>query len=262
MGAYHSPEDAYQAFFERFTAKDAAGWAACMSYPHVRVSPPREGGSARTASRFYPTPDDYAVAADWAPFEAAGWVRTEGVEPVRLHESDGMVHLLGGWSRFNAQGEPYLSNRVAYILTRLETGWGIQARFGIDSWDPDADRSAEEAAAVAVLQTALDAGMARDWEAHADTCHFPLTVVAPGQVLQIPSREELMRFESSRVEAEGDASPNVKAEIHAVQSGAAAVNVAVQMRIGGAITNELALVTRRDGKWAIAAASAMQTSHQ
>ena len=40
MGAYASPEDAYWTFFDRFTAKDAPGWAACMSYPHVRVSPP------------------------------------------------------------------------------------------------------------------------------------------------------------------------------------------------------------------------------
>jgi len=259
MGAYASPEDAYWAFFERFTAKDAPGWAACMSYPHVRVSPPRDGPSARTASHFYPTPEDYAAAADWAPFEAAGWVRTEGVEPTRLHESDDMAHLLGGWTRFNAQGEGYLTNRVAYILTRLESGWGIQARFGIDSVDLQADRSTEEAAAAAVLQGALDAGMARDWEAHADCCHFPLTVVAPGQVLQIPSREELMQFESSRVGDGGGDAPQVEASIRAVQSGASAVNVAVEMRSGASLTRELALVTLRDGKWGIAAASAMQS---
>lgn len=261
MAAYASPEDAYWAFFEHFTAKDAPGWAACMSYPHVRVSPPRDGPSARTASRFYPTAEDYAAAADWAPFEAAGWVRTEGIEPIRLHESDDMVHLLGGWTRFNADGEGYLSNRVAYILTRLESGWGIQARFGIDSVDLQADRSAQETAAAAVLQGALDAGMARDWEAHADCCHFPLTVVAPGQVLQIPSREELMQFESSRVGDDGDV-PQVEANIRAVQSGASAVNVAVEMRSGASLTHELALVTLRDGKWGIAAASAMQSKSE
>ena len=130
MGHYDTPEDAYFAFFERFSAEDAAGWAACMSYPHVRVAPPREGVDARTTARYYPTPEDYAAAADWTPFKAAGWVRTQGVEPVRLHESDDMVHLLGGWTRYNKDDEPIVSNRVTYLLTRLDTGWGIQARFG------------------------------------------------------------------------------------------------------------------------------------
>lgn len=254
MGHYESAEDAYWAFFERFTAKDREGWAGCMSYPHVRVAPPREGEAARTAARFYPTPADYAAAADWAPFEAAGWVRTEGVEPSRLHESDEMVHLLGGWTRFNAQDEPILTNRVTYILTKLDSGWGIQARFGIDSWSAAADTSAPEQAAIAVVQQAITAGAAGDFHTHSGLCHFPLTVVAPGQVIRIPTREELIEFESSRV---GESPAELESSLRAVQAGQTAVNVAIELRSGGRVTKELVLVTLHDGRWGITGASAM-----
>ena len=254
MGRYESPEGAYWAFFERFTAKDRGGWAACMSYPHIRVAPPREDAAARSAARFYPTAADYAAAADWAPFEAAGWVRTQGIEPVRLHESEDMVHLLGGWTRFNADDEPIRKNRVAYLLTRLEGGWGIQARFGIDSWVEDADMSAQARAALEIVQGAIEAGTAGDFQAHSSLCHFPLSVVAPGQVIQIPTREELIEFESSRV---GEGPAQVDSEVRAVQAGRTAVNVAVEMKVGGRTTKELVLVTLRGGRWGITAASAM-----
>ena len=56
MGSHESPEAAYWSFFDRFNAKDAEGWAAAMSYPHVRVSasaPPTRaaGGSTRARRR-------------------------------------------------------------------------------------------------------------------------------------------------------------------------------------------------------------------
>ena len=79
--------------------------------------------------------------------------------------------------------------------------------------------------------------------------------------MQIPGREELMQFESSRVGDGGDI-PQIEASIRAVQSGASAVNVAVEMRSGAVLTRELALVTLRDGKWGIAAASAMQSKSE
>jgi len=181
-------------------------------------------------------------------------VRTQGIEPVRLHESADMVHLLGGWTRFNAADEPIRKNRVAYLLTRLEGGWGIQARFGIDTWLEDADVSAQAQAALEVVQGAIEAGSAGDFQAHAGLCHFPLTVVAPGQVIQIPTREALIEFESARV---GEGPAQVDAAVRAVQAGRTAVNAAVELNVGGRTTKELVLVTLRGGRWAITAASAM-----
>ena len=54
MGSHESPEAAYWSFFDRFNAKDAEGWAAAMSYPHVRVSasaPPSRAGASTRARR-------------------------------------------------------------------------------------------------------------------------------------------------------------------------------------------------------------------
>ena len=130
MADYANPEDAYWAFFEAFNAKDRDGWADVMSYPHTRVS-------ARGSVRYYQTPRDYAEGASWEAIEATGWVRTRGIEPVRLHESADKVHLAAGWIRYDAEDEPILSNRVTYILTRVEGSWGIQARFGTDSFNED-----------------------------------------------------------------------------------------------------------------------------
>ena len=97
MGHYATPEDAYWAFFDQFNANSADGWAGVMSYPHVRVSPPRGGATPRTASRVFATAADYAAqaAATFERIRATGWVRTEGIEPERVHTSEDRVHLAG-----------------------------------------------------------------------------------------------------------------------------------------------------------------------
>ncbi len=104
-----------------------------MSYPHVRVS------ADAAAPRLYPTARNYAQSASWDRFKATGWVRTDGIEPVRTHESADKVHLADGWTRYTAAGERILSNRVTYVLTRIDGSWGIQARFGVDSLDGHAE---------------------------------------------------------------------------------------------------------------------------
>ena len=175
MGHYATPEDAYWAFFENFNANDADGSAGVMSYPHVRVSPPRAGATPRTASRVFPTAADYAALAPttFERIRATGWVRTDGIEPERVHTSEDRVHLAGGWTRYNAEGEPILTNRVTYVMTRLDAGWGIQARFGIDTWDADADTSEPERLAVEVDRRAIDAATAGDDEALQEALAFP-----------------------------------------------------------------------------------------
>ena len=100
-----TPEDAYFEFFRADSAKDAQAWAAAMGYPHVRVS-----ATGRVA--YHETAEDYAARASWGAREATGWVRSRGIEPARLHEAEDKVHLAGGWTRFNADDEPILRNRV------------------------------------------------------------------------------------------------------------------------------------------------------
>ncbi len=110
MNATHfdTPEDAYFGFFEADASQDGDAWAAVMSYPHARVA-------ASGEVLYFETARDYADEADWSSRVATGWVRTRGREPVRLHESSDRVLLLGGWTRFNAEHEPILWNRVARL---------------------------------------------------------------------------------------------------------------------------------------------------
>ena len=124
---FDTPEDAYFGFFEADASQNGDAWAAVMSYPHVRVD-----ASGRTA--YYDTARDYADNADWTSRVATGWVLTRGRDPVRLHESPNKVHLVGGWTRYNADDNPILWNRVTYIVTKPADSWGIQARFALGTY--------------------------------------------------------------------------------------------------------------------------------
>ncbi|MCY4130896.1 MAG: hypothetical protein OXG15_16860 [Gammaproteobacteria bacterium] len=183
---FDQPEDAYRGFFRADSAKNAPAWAAVMSYPHVRVS--ATGGTTR-----FETPEAYANAADWTAREATGWVRSEGVTPRRLHESAEKVHLLGGWTRFNAEGNPILENRVTYILTRIEGSWGIQARFGVDSYAGHEIEETSKAVEHLVGQFVSHVGD-NDLTACAKLCRLPLTVVHVGNVITATSEPAVVEL--------------------------------------------------------------------
>jgi hypothetical protein len=242
---FESPEAAYEAFFTHFNAEDAEAWAEVMSYPHTRVS----AGSGTSA--FYDTPEDYAARASWDRFKATGWVRTQGIEPVRVHESPDKVHLAGGWTRFNAQDEPIVSNRVTYILTHLDAGWGIQARFGTDSFDEGEDGTPSERAALDVVARHLDAWDAHDLAACAAIAGYPLTEVRVGAVDRYPdpaAYEEALAAQPW--------SPTADRDVRAYQLGRTGVNIAVTATLeDGRREQAVFLVALRDEGWQIAARS-------
>lgn len=242
--SFASPEDAYRAFFRTFNAKDADAWAGVMSYPHVRVS-------ARGTARHYETPEEYASGASWERFEAAGWVRTQGIEPMRLHESDDKVHLVGGWTRYNAADEPIVSNLVTYILTRLDGSWGIQARFGVDSFTKGENTEESAAAAVDVVQQHLGALDARDFESCARLGSYPVTQVGVGKVDQF--EDEAAYARSLGATPRGRASQR---DVGAVQSGVNGVNVALaEVLESGRAVRAIFLLAKREGLWRIAGRS-------
>ena len=241
---FASPEDAYWAFFRTFNAKDAEAWAGVMSYPHVRVS-------ARGTARYFETPEAYSSGRSWEQFEATGWVRTQGVEPTRLHESADKVHLAGGWTRYNASDEPIVSNRVTYILTRLDGSWGIQARFGVDSFTEGESTEESAAAAVDVVERHLEALDAGDFAACARLGSYPVTQVGVGEVLQLKDEAALERMLAEL--ARGRAS---RREVRAAQSGTDGVNVALTETLeSGRKVQALFLVAKREGNWRIAGRS-------
>ena len=255
MGRYASAEEAYRAFFENFNRKDAEGWAGVMSYPHVRVAPTGgaevqkvAAGVPRTPARLFPTAADYAGAANWERFERTGWVRTEGIPTERIHESETMVHLAGGWSRYNAAGEAFVTNRVCYILTKLEEGWGIQARFGVDSWVEGEDQSAGEGAARELVERAIGLELEGEIAAVAALCRYPLTIVG---VVQFGSAEELVEVSQGPGARAGTVSARV------VQSGRRGVTLSARVETGDVVGQRLVLATRDEDEWKIAAVAPM-----
>ena len=259
MGAHPTPTAAYWAFFENFNAKDPVGWAGAMSYPHVRVSaarPPAQGGAfnPRTASGLYPTADDYATMATnagWERFEATGWVRTQGVTPRIVHSSPAKAHLAGGWTRHRADDSEIISNRVLYVLTRTEDGWGIQARFGVDSFAKDDDFSASGEAAVQAAEGLAELLNDGDYEQLAARLWYPFTIVEVGNVRRIESEAQQMSDSSGRKLAAVTGSAQV------VQAGLTGVTVAWTLIEQGVEREEILLMIERDGEWKLAAASAM-----
>lgn len=237
---FAEPEDAYFEFFRADSAKEPMGWANVMSYPHVRVS-------ARGRAALYPTRQDYAAAADWSGREATGWVRSEGIPPVRLHESPNKVHLLGGWTRFNKDDEPILENRVTYILTKPADSWGIQARFGTDSW-PGTDDDAAGSEASAELAR-LYAELTAVPERAAERCIYPMTVVEVGAVRQLADAGEFVAAHSG-----GEAVEWTASEIKAVQAGSRGVVVSAMLN-GPSVGKGLFLLGRTDQGWKLAGTS-------
>ena len=211
---FESPELAYQGFFRADSAKDAPAWAAVMNYPHVRVS-------ARTGRTIYATPTEYADRADWTVREATGWVRSEGVETRRLHQTETKVHLLGGWIRYNKSSEPILENRVTYILTKIDSSWGIQARFGVDSYVGQ-EVSTTKTATEAVLQAYFANLAQKDFGSCATLCRFPYTMVQTGEVVTANTDEELAELLKSTTQDDG-----ATTTIAAVQTGHSGAVVAV-----------------------------------
>lgn len=242
---YPTPEAAYEAFFDRFNAEDAVGWAQVMHYPHVRVS----AGSGTSMLR--ETPEDYAANASWAQFKAQGWVRTEGVTPVRIHESGDKVHLAGGWTRYNAADEPIRSNRVTYIVTRIGGAWGIQARFGTDSFQPGEDTAPSENAAVDLVRQHLDSWDTGDLAGCAHNAHYPLIDVGVGLVNTYDKPADYQ----AALEAQ-QWSATSSHNVHAVQVGRTGVNVAVSATLADRrLEQAVFLVALRDDHWKIAARS-------
>lgn len=217
-----------------------------MSYPHVRVA-----ASAQTV--YFPTARDYADAADWTSRVATGWVRTRGRDPHRLHESADRVHLVGGWTRLDANDEPILWNRVTYILTRPGSSWGIQARFALGAYDGREDEAANNVASEAATDVvrryydALDTG---DGNASAELCRYPLIDVGVGEVRRFEDGAELAGIVADRPVGYRDVT------VRAAQAGPEGVLVEVLAdHADGGGERTILVVGRWSGVWRIAGTS-------
>lgn len=248
IGHFDTPEEAYLGFFEADATQNPDAWAAMMSYPHARAA-----ASGKTV--YFETAQDYADASDWTSRVASGWVRTQGREPARLHESTDRVHLVGGWTRLNAQDEPILWNRVTYVLTKPRDSWGIQARFALGSYDgieDDAAASLAAEAATGLVQRYYEALAENGGQTCAQLCRFPMVDVGVGEVAWIEHGAELAR----RVNQQTTQISNLN--VSSAQSGPEGAIVAVTAdHASGGSEQSIILVGRTSGSWQIAGLSRM-----
>ncbi len=243
---FDTPEDAYFGFFKADSAQNAPGWAAVMSYPHGRVA-------ARGPIYYCDTEEEYAANADWTKRRATGWVRSVGHPPRRVHESSDKVHLLGGWTRYNKDDEPILSNDVLYILTRPGTSWGIQARFSSDT-DSGEDAGNAAPAGVDLARQFFEARAASDLSACAALCRYPFLRVGVGALDRVEDAAGLL--------GALDAPPPgalSHLDAQAVQSGSHGVLADVTARYeSGETEHAIVVVGMRDDAWEIGGVSILR----
>ena len=248
---FDSPEDAYFGFFRADRAKNGEAWAAVNSYPHVRIAATTKltGMDAKTSSFFCATPEEYAAEADWTSREATGWVRTRGRQPVRFHESPDKVHLLGGWTRFNKDDEPILSNQVTYIMTRPKDSWGIQARFSVQSLKGPSQETGNSA--VALVEQYIEAMKQGDAATRVSLTRFPFVRVGVGEV-EVIDDATAMRELLSKAPARKITASLAQALQTSVSGAIVAASVAYAT---GEKENHLLLVGKLEDDWTIAGVS-------
>ena len=248
--ASDSALDAYWHFFSSFNTRDAEAFSAALRYPHVRVS-------SRGSPAIVPSSADHARGMSWQRFLATGWHHTNGHEPEVVHESSDRAHIVGGWTRVDADDANVLLNRVTYIVTHTDAGWGIQCRFGTDggSASHSGESDVHHARAVALVEDYIDAYNDRDWAQCAGlmvTPHFKIDV---GLVREWDSREALQ-------EAFQDGPWHFVTEIsaRAVQGGENSVTVALDALLDGGdrAIKGVFFVVDKGGGWGIQARSIIE----
>ncbi|MCY3567953.1 MAG: hypothetical protein OXH38_04960 [Chloroflexi bacterium] len=249
MGSYASPEAAYWAFFTTFNDRSASGRAGVMSYPHVRVS------AATLAPRITDTAEEFEAAASWDAVDRTGWAWTQPITPRVMHRSPDKVHFAGGWTRLRADGSVISRNRLLYIASEMEDGWGIQGAFGVEGYVAGADAEEPTQAAMALIDRMMTTLAAGEVDAWLDCFHYPNVIVfAPGQLEYYETREAVDEAYRAFFSVPVPISHNTR--ITAIGPRAALVEQSITQ--GGVYFEQCFLVVERDGVWGASAVSAVR----
>ena len=108
-------------FLAAFNARDEGRWAETLLFPHVRIA---SGGVNVTPDR-----QSFLAGMDLEQFaEANDWDFSEWDSIETIHAGPDKVHFKVVFSRFNPQGERYVTFDSLYVLQRMDNRWGIRAR--------------------------------------------------------------------------------------------------------------------------------------
>ena len=103
------------------TGYDMPNFARTLTYPHVRVA---SGGVT-----VFPDRQSFINATDLNAFaKRFNWSHSRWDSIATVQADAEKVHFAVQFTRFNPEGEAYVSFNSLYILQRTESGWGIRAR--------------------------------------------------------------------------------------------------------------------------------------
>lgn len=108
-------------FMRTFNGRDVPNFARTLTYPHVRVA---SGGVT-----VFPDRQSFIDATDLEAFaKRFNWSHSRWDSISTVQADTEKVHFAVQFTRFNPQGEAYVSFNSLYIVQRTESGWGIRAR--------------------------------------------------------------------------------------------------------------------------------------
>ena len=108
-------------FLAAFNARDAGAVADTLLFPHVRVA----SGSVQVI----PDKASFVAATDMDKFALDNdWDFSEWDSIEVIQAGPDKVHFKVRFSRFNPQGERYVTFDSLYVLQKASSGWGIRAR--------------------------------------------------------------------------------------------------------------------------------------
>lgn len=110
-------------FLRTFNALDAAGHAATLAYPHVRL--------ASGTVRVWETVEEATaqMTTNMALIrDRLGWDHSEWDHKELIHAGPGKVHLDVQFTRYRPDGSVIGVYPAVYVVVETDDGWRIQAR--------------------------------------------------------------------------------------------------------------------------------------
>lgn len=240
--------EAVDKFITTWNSRDAARWATSLHFPHVRPSPIGVIEVAKTAA-------EYISKVDFDKVVESGWDHSDWDYKHVIHTSINKIHVAGQWSRYNTEGEVFLTTPITYIVTRLDDSWGIQSRFGSD-YAGDEDTSGFENRVFRHLDSFINHLNSRNLPACAEMLNYPHFVIGNGDLLQTLTADE---FNPEAATINVDSMMALQAGLHSVNL---ALDLSVSNTSGTRHLQAVVLVTNRDNHLGIQAWSTLDPTEE
>lgn len=240
--------EAVDKFITTWNSRDATEWATSLHFPHVR---PSSSGPIQVAN----SAKEYVRNVDFNKVIETGWDHSEWDYKRVIHTSINKIHVAGQWSRYNTDGEIFLTTPVAYIVTRLDERWGIQSRFGTD-YAGDEDTSGFESRAFRHMENFIHHLNNRNMAACAELLNYPHFVINKGELDQTLAADKFRQDETTtKVDS-----------LMAVQAGLHSANLALDLSVSNASGTRhlqaVVLVTNRNNHLGIQAWSLLDPTEE